>query len=40
MFPHLFINSAADWTHIRPRMISEREGIDRILYNYQGTYTS
>ena len=33
LFPHIFTNSACDYTHPRPRNITEREALDRILYN-------
>jgi hypothetical protein len=36
LFPHLFTNSGADWTHIRQRTISESEAIDKILFNFEG----
>jgi hypothetical protein len=39
-FPHLFVNYALDYTHIRKRKISEKEAIDKMIYNYQGIYTS
>ena len=31
LFPHLFVNSALDYTTSRPRMITEKEAIDRML---------
>lgn len=31
LFPHLFINGALDWTMPRPRMMSEREALDKML---------
>lgn len=31
LFPHLFINSALDWTRPRPRMISEKEAIHKMM---------
>ena len=31
MFPHLFTNSAGDWTAPRPRLIEEKEAMHRIL---------
>ena len=36
LFPHLFVNSALDWTRPRLRMITKDEALKRILYNYQG----
>ena len=37
LFPHLFINSACDWTHPRARKITQDEAMKRILYNFEGT---
>ena len=31
LFPHLFINGALDWTKSRPRMLSEKEAINKML---------
>ena len=28
LYPHLFINSALDWTRHRPRMLKEKDAMD------------
>ena len=35
LFPHLFSNTACDWTARRPRLITEKESMHRILYNHE-----